>query len=367
MSALTIEHRPTTTPVSAEERATMMAEPGFGRIFTDHMVTARYTPEHGWHDARLEPYGPLSMDPSTCVLHYGQAIFEGIKAYWQEPDGGVATFRPTANAARFQTSAARLQMPLLPEELFLSSLEHLVETDRAWVPPVYGRSLYLRPFMIATDPFLGVRPSLSYLFLLIASPVAAIFARGVEPVAVWLSTEYVRAAPGGTGAAKCAGNYAGSLLAQAQAAEQGCDQVVWLDATERRYIEEMGGMNMFFVLRDGEETTLVTPELTGTLLPGVTRDSVLAFGLDLGMKVEERRIDVEEWRDGCATGRITETFACGTAAVITPIGDVRSAAGDWTVADGRPGPVTLRLRESLLDLQHGRVADPHGWMHRIGG
>jgi branched-chain amino acid aminotransferase len=351
-------------PRSAAERAALMEDPGFGRVFTDHMVTVDYDPERGWHDATLKPYGPLVLDPSTMALHYGQEIFEGCKAY-EQSDGSVATFRPDANAARLRSSARRLAMPELPDELFIGSLEALVRADRAWVPAGDGRSLYLRPFMIATDPFLGVRPSLTYAYVLIASTVAPIFGSVLRPVTVWLSTEYVRAAPGGTGAAKCAGNYAASLIAQAQAAEQGCDQVVWLDAVEHRWVEEMGGMNLCFVLREGTETTLVTPELTGTLLPGVTRDSLLAVAPDLGLKVEERRISTDEWEAGCASGRITEVFACGTAAVITPVGHVKHAGGAFTVADGTAGEVTLRLRQALLDIQTGAAPDPHGWRHTL--
>src|SRR5919112_2058234 len=255
---------------SDAERAALMADPGFGRVHTDHMVAIRWDAEQGWHDARLTAYEPLQLDPSSMVLHYGQAIFEGLKAY-RQPDGGVAVFRPEENARRFNRSAARLAMPELPVELFLDAVDVLVDTDRAWVPTAEGQSLYLRPFMIATEAQVGMRPAHEYLFLLIAFPVTPFFPGEVKPVTVWLSDEYVRAAVGGTGEAKCAGNYAGSLLAQSQAAEQGCDQVVWLDAVERRWVEEMGGMNLFFVFGD----RLLTPALTGTLLPGVVRDSLL--------------------------------------------------------------------------------------------
>jgi len=364
MSEDLFERRLTAAPLPAQERDARMEQLGFGQVFTEHMVTIRWHAEKGWYDAAIEPYAPLQLDPATSVLHYGQSIFEGLKAYAQ-PDGSIATWRPEVNAARFARSAARLAMPALPEGLFLGACRELVTADRAWVPTRGEESLYLRPFMIATDPFLGVRPSLTYLFLLIASPVAAYFPRGVEPVTVWLSTEYVRAAPGGTGEAKCAGNYAASLVAQAQAAEQGCDQVVWLDAVERRWVEEMGGMNLYFVERDGDTTTLVTPELSGTLLAGVTRDTILSLGADLGMRVEERRFSTDEWRASCASGRITETFACGTAAVVTPVAGVKHTGGEWNVGDGGSGPVTLRIRETLLDLQHGRTADPHGWRHQL--
>jgi branched-chain amino acid aminotransferase len=325
------------------------------------MVTARYSSDRGWYDARVEPYGPLSLDPATSALHYGQEIFEGLKAY-QQPDGSVALFRPDQNAARFQRSARRLAMAEVPEQLFLESIRRLVEIDRDWVPQRAGEALYLRPLEFALDPFLGVRPSREYQFLLFASPAGAYFTGGVRPVTVWLSTEYVRAAPGGTGEAKCAGNYAASLVAQAQAAEQGCDQVVWLDAVERRYVEEMGGMNLYFVFADGR---LVTPALTGSLLAGVTRDSILALGKDLGLQVEERLVSTDEWEAGCADGSISEVFACGTAAVVTPVGQVKHAGGAFAVADGEPGPLTMKVRESLLGIQQGTAPDPHGWMQRI--
>ena len=357
-SDLTIELAPSTSPRSAEERAGLLANPGFGQVFTDHMVSARYSDDRGWHDARLSAYAPLTLDPATSALHYGQAIFEGLKAY-RQPDGGIALFRPEMNALRFQRSARRLAMAELPSELFLESVKALVRADRDWVPARPGESLYLRPLEFATDPFLGVRPSLTYQYLLFASPAGNYFPGGVRPVSVWLSTEYVRAAPGGTGEAKCAGNYAASLIAQAQAAEQGCDQVVWLDAVEHRYVEEMGGMNLYFVMSDGR---LVTPALTGTLLPGVTRDSILTLGRDLGLETVEGRLSTEEWERGCADGTISEVFACGTAAVVTPVGEVKHAHGSFTVADGAPGAVTMKVREALLGIQQGTAPDPHGWM-----
>ncbi|NYI06556.1 branched-chain amino acid aminotransferase [Allostreptomyces psammosilenae] len=365
---LHIDRKPTSEPLPAARRAALMADPGFGRVFTDHMVSIRWSAGRGWHSAELVPYQPLSIDPANMTLHYGQAIFEGLKAYrWA--DGSIATFRPWANARRFQASARRLAMPELPEETFLAAIEALVETDREWVPTREEESLYLRPFMFAMENGLGVRPAAEYLFLLIASPAGAYFSGGVQPVSVWLSKEYVRAAPGGTGAAKFAGNYAASLVAQAQAAEQGCDQVVWLDAKERRWIEEMGGMNLYFVYgggTDGDPTpTIVTPELSGSLLAGVTRDSLLQVARDLGYRTEERRISVEEWQRGNADGTLTEVFACGTAAVITPVGSVKSAAASWTVGDGTAGDITMRLRRALTDIQTGRAEDTHAWMHRL--
>ncbi len=361
---LEFEIRPTPHPVSDAERAALLVEPGFGRVFTDHMVTIRYSEGKGWYDARLEPFGPLSLSPATAALHYAQEIFEGLKAY-HLADGGVGLFRPEANARRMRRSAARLAMAQLPEELFMQSIRVLLQYDRAWVPTRAEASLYLRPLMFATEAFLGVKPSSEYLYVLIASPVGPYFPGGVKPVSVWVSQDYTRAAPGGTGAAKAAGNYAASLLAQSEAIEHGCDQVVFLDAVERRWVEELGGMNVFFVYREGDRTVLVTPELTGSILEGITRDSVITLARDRGYEVQERRYAMEEWRADAESGRLLEAFACGTAAVITPIGRVRSVEGEFTIAGGNPGPVTLELRQALLDIQHGRAPDPYGWVTRV--
>ncbi|AQA04819.1 branched chain amino acid aminotransferase [Mycobacterium sp. MS1601] len=359
-----------TTPASDEVRAGILKDPGFGGYFTDHMVSIDYTEGRGWHNAQVLPYGPITLDPSAVVLHYAQEVFEGLKAYRWKGDAGenvIVSFRPEANAARLQRSCRRLAIPELPEDVFIESLRQLIAVDAAWVPPAGGEeSLYLRPFIIATEPGLGVRPATEYRYLLIASPAGAYFKGGIKPVSVWLSTDYVRASPGGTGAAKFGGNYAASLLAQAEAAEHGCDQVVWLDAIERRYVEEMGGMNLFFVFGSGGSARLVTPELSGSLLPGITRDSLLQLATDAGFAVEERKIDVEEWRKGAATGEITEVFACGTAAVITPVSQVKYGDGEFTVADGEPGEVTMALRDTLTGIQRGTFADTHGWMARLG-
>jgi branched-chain amino acid aminotransferase len=361
---ITFDLKPSAQPLSEQERDAALADPGFGRYFTDHMVTIRWTEGRGWHDARLTPYAPFQLDPATMALHYGQEIFEGLKAY-RQADGSVAVFRPEANAHRFQRSARRLAMPELPAETFVEAIDVLLGQDQAWVPNQGEQSLYLRPFMFATEVGLGInRPANEYLFMLIASPAGAYFPQGVKPVSVWLSQEYVRAAPGGTGEAKCAGNYAASFVAQAEATRHGCDQVVWLDAAERRWIEEMGGMNLYFVRGTGDAARIVTPELTGALLPGITRDSLLTIAADLGYATQEARISVDEWQRGNADGDISEVFACGTAAVITPVGSVKSADASWTVGDGRPGEVTMRLREILLGIQTGRLEDRHGWMHR---
>lgn len=354
---------PSAHPLSDAERAARMVNPAFGRIFTDHMVVIPYR-DGKWQQGELKAYGPLMLDPSASSLHYGQAIFEGYKAFAQ-PDGSIKTFRPEQNAERFNRSAARLAMPAIPVELFLEAGDALIAQDRNWVPKNTGESLYMRPLMIATDPYLGVRPSEEYLFVLFASPAGAYFPKGVKPVTVWISEDFVRAAPGGTGEAKCAGNYAASLMAQSQAQEKGCDQVVWLDAVHREFVEEMGGMNLFFVYKDGEKITVVTPELTGTLLPGITRRSLLEMAKDLGYATEERKLSVQQWRDDIASGRMTEVFACGTAAVITPVGVAKANGFEMTINNNENGAVTLALREALLGLQHGTAPDTHGWMHKV--
>ncbi|GAB3153817.1 branched-chain amino acid aminotransferase [Micromonospora sonneratiae] len=358
---LDFEIRPNPQPVAAAERAALMANPGFGRIFTDHMVTIRYADGKGWYDARVEARAPIPMDPASAVLHYAQEIFEGLKAY-RAADGGVTLFRPDANAARFVESAKRMAMAPLPPQAFLDSLHHLIEIDREWIPDTDGGSLYLRPFMYASEVFLGVRPANEYLYVLIASPVESYFTGGVKPLTVWVSPDYTRAAPGGTGAAKCGGNYATSLIAKADAVAQGCDDVVFLDAVQRRHVEEMSGMNIFFRYDDD---TLVTPPLTGTILPGITRESVMMLARERGLTVAERPVSFDDWRADAASGRLREVFACGTAAVITPIGQVRYPDGEFTIADGQPGEVTTRIRQTLVDIQRGRTADPHGWVHRI--
>ena len=365
MTSLTYSVNPSPNPTSEERLAEILANPGFGQHFTDHMVTIDWNEEKGWHDAQVRPYEALPMDPATTVLHYGQAIFEGIKAY-RQADGSVATFRPERNGERLMRSAERLAMPQLPVDDFVESLRQLVEIDQAWVPAAGGEAaLYLRPFMISTEVSLGVAPANTYRYFVIASPAGAYFKGGIKPVSVWLSTDYVRAAPGGTGAAKFAGNYAGSLLAQAQAEEKGCDQVVWLDGIERKYIEEMGGMNLFFVYGSGDDATVVTPALSGSLLAGITRESLLQVAEDMGLKVEERRITAQEWRDDAESGAMTEAFAAGTAAVITPVGTVLGNDDDFQVNNNEAGEITMALRERLTGIQHGAVEDTHGWLHTL--
>lgn len=355
---------PNPNPASPQRRDEILADPGFGKHFTDHMIRATWTPDAGWHEAALVPYGPITLDPAAAVLHYAQEIFEGLKAY-RHADSSIWSFRPEANAARMQRSARRLALPELPTPDFMAAIEQLVTTDAGWVPTSeqgQERSLYLRPFMYAAEPFLGVRPAHRIEFMLISCPVGSYFAGGMKPVSIWLSSNYTRAARGGTGEAKCGGNYASSLAPMLEAGEHGCDQVCFLDAAENRWVEELGGMNLYFVTRDGR---LVTPAL-GTILEGVTRGSILTLAKELGLDVEERRVDIAEWRDGVASGEITEVFACGTAAVITSVGRLVWDGGEVSAAPAGEDSVTMRLRRTLVDIQYGRVEDAHGWMRRLG-
>ena len=329
----------------------------FGQSFSDHMVVARYREDGGWSAAEVVPFDNLVMSPAAMVFHYGQSIFEGLKAF-RQPDGGVALFRPADNARRFQRSAERLAMPSIPADLFVDACLDLVGTVLESVPSAPGESLYLRPMMIATEEGLGVRPATEYLFAVIGSPAGAYFGAGLQPITVWVDGDTVRAAPGGTGFAKCAGNYGASLVAKRQAVAHGCDETLWLDAHERRWIEEMGGMNIAFVEAPGGRPTLVTPPIGDTILDGVTRRSLLELALLLGYDVVERHVAIDELREA---GSYEEAFACGTAAVIVPIGGVRSPSDEITIGDGNPGPVTVRLREALVAIQEGRAADPFGW------
>jgi branched-chain amino acid aminotransferase len=358
---LTFSALPHPSPTSPEQRAAILANPGFGTNFSDHMVTIEWSEGQGWHDAVIGPRQPISLDPAASVLHYAQEIFEGLKAYVQA-DGSIALFRPEANAARFNRSAERLAMPELPEALFVESIERLVKADRDWIPTAEGASLYLRPFMIATEAFLGVRPAKQYKFIIIASPAGNYFKSGAPAVSIWVS-DYTRAAPGGTGAAKCGGNYAASLVPQSEAIARGHDQVVFLDAAEHKWIEELGGMNLYFVFADG---TLLTPELTGTILPGITRDSLLTLAREEGLNVTEGRYSIDQWRDDATSGRLVETFACGTAAVVTPVGKVSGRDVEFTVGSGGPGQLTQKLKSRLVAIQRGEAKDTHGWIHKIG-
>jgi branched-chain amino acid aminotransferase len=345
---------------SAAEHADIIAEPGFGKHFTDHMVDICWSEWGGWHRPRVQPYGPISLDPSAAVLHYGQEIFEGLKAYrWA--DGSIRSFRPEANAARMQRSAVRMALPELPTEYFIESLKQLIAVDGRWVPSAPETSLYIRPFMFAKEAFLGVRPAKKVNYYVIASPAGPYFTGGVAPLSIWLSTDYARAGKGGTGAAKTGGNYASSLVAQQEAYDHGCAQVLFLDSEEGKYLEELGGMNVVLVKKDG---TLVTPQ-SDSILEGITRDSILQLAEDRGHTVERRRVSIEEWREGAANGDIVEAFACGTAAVVTPIGLIKAEGFEIGSADATPGELTMSLREELTGIQYGRVEDRHGWMTQL--
>jgi branched-chain amino acid aminotransferase len=352
---------PTDTPTSDDERTAKLANPKFGTVFTDHMARISWRREDGWIHRRVEKYAPLQLNPATAVLHYAQEVFEGLKAY-AHADGSVWTFRPEENAARMARSAHRLALPALPDEDFIASLAVLVRTDRDWVPTSPDSSLYLRPFMYASEAFLGVRPADEVEFLVIASPAAAYFSGGVKPVSIWVDAEYHRAGPGGTGAAKCGGNYAASLLPQMEAAAKGFDQVCFLDGGTNTYLEELGGMNVFLVMDDG---SVHTPELSGSILEGVTRSSILRLAADRGREIVERRIPLTEVIEGLHSGRVAEVFACGTAAVLTPVGRLAGETFDATVGGGEPGELTTSIRQELTDVQYGRTPDRHGWMRRL--
>jgi branched-chain amino acid aminotransferase len=348
---------------SADEArlAEILANPGFGTHFTDHMFSVDWTQADGWHDARITPYGPLALDPAAAILHYGQQTFEGMKAY-RHPDGSIWSFRPEENARRMNRSNERLALPTLPAADFLKAVDTLVDLDHRWVPAPGEsgeNSLYIRPFMFAAEAGLAVRPAQRVTFMVIAGPAGAYFSGGIKPVTLWLTEEYTRAGRGGMGAAKTGGNYASSLVAQQEAMAHGCGQVVFLDAEQGTYVEELGGMNLYFVFDDG---SIVTPE-TGTILEGITRASVIELAEKMGHPVTERRFAIDEWRAGITSGRITEIFACGTAAVVTPVGSLKSPAGEL------PAPasteLTMRIRQALVDVQFGRAPDTFGWLHRI--
>jgi len=354
-----ISTTPSTAPVADDRLAEILANPGFGTHFTDHMFTVEWTPEKGWYDGRVTPYGPLTVDPATAVLHYAQETFEGLKAY-RHADGSIWTFRPEENAKRMVRSSHRLAFPVLDPDDFVQAVDALVTVDQRWVPGAEGeKSLYIRPFMIASEVFLGVRPAQHVTFMVIASPAGAYFKGGVKPVSLWLTEEYTRAGRGGMGAAKTGGNYASSLVAQQEAIDHGCDQVVFLDGQEGKYVEELGGMNMYFVYADGR---IVTPA-TGTILEGITRAAIIELAGKMGHQVEERKFSIDEWREGVASGEISEVFACGTAAVVTPVGQLSWDGGSTPAPQSTE--LTMKLRQALVDIQFGRADDTFGWMHRV--
>jgi len=352
-----IQVLPLTTP---KPRIADESQLAFGKQFTDRMFVMQYDAGQGWHSPRIEPYGPFSLDPACAVLHYAQEIFEGLKAF-RRPGGDIALFRPADNVARFNRSAQRMCMPEVDEAFFLEAIKQLVRLEKDWVPKSEGTSLYIRPTMIATDPYLGVRPSQSYLCYVILSPVAAYYKGGLAPVKIWISDEYVRVAPGGTGEAKTGGNYAASLRASMEAAEHGYDQVLWLDAVHRKYVEEVGSMNICF-LYDGK---IVTSPLRGTVLDGITRRSVLTLCRELGYEIAERALSVEEVFEGARNGRLQEAFGTGTAVVISPVGQFTYKGETATLSGGQSGELTRKLYDTLTGIQYGRLPDPHGWVVSI--
>lgn len=333
---------------------------GFGKIFTDHMFIMNYTDGQGWHDARVVPFANISLPPAAMVYHYGQEMFEGLKAYKGE-DGEVYLFRPDMNAKRANASNDRLVIPQIPEEDFVQAVKAVVDVDRDWIPTEPGTSLYVRPFIIATDEFLGVAPSKTYLFMIILSPSGAYYESGLAPVGIWIEDEYVRAVRGGIGYAKTGGNYAASLIAQQKAHDSGYSQVLWLDGVERKYIEEVGAMNIFFKI-DGK---VVTPALNGSILPGITRNSTIELCRSWGYEVEERKISAEELLDAQKNGTLDEVFGTGTAAVISPVGKLRYQNDVMTINGGQIGMLSQRLYDTITGIQTGRLPDPRGWRIKV--
>ncbi|MBR2288360.1 MAG: branched-chain amino acid aminotransferase [Clostridia bacterium] len=333
---------------------------GFGRIFTDHMFIMDYEAGKGWFDPRIVPYQNFSMDPASVVLHYGQAIFEGTKCYRRQ-DGGLQLFRPAANMARMSRSAERMGMPALDEELALEGLKELVKVEQDWVPHQDGTSLYIRPTMISSDVQLGVHASKTYRFFIICSPVGSYYKNGLQPVSIYVEDKYVRAVRGGTGFTKCAGNYAASILAGEIAEKKGYSQVLWLDGVEQKYVEEVGSMNMMFAYGN----KIVTPALNGSILPGITRDSILTLARQLGYETEEKRIAIRDVFDDGKAGTLTEAFGTGTAAVISPVGELLMDEERLILQDGKIGPVAQKLYDTLTGIQYGRLPDENGWIVKI--
>lgn len=332
----------------------------FGTIFTDHMFIMNYETGKGWHDARIVPYQPVVLEPSAMVFHYGQEMFEGLKAY-RADDGRILLFRPEMNARRTNHTNKRLCIPEISEEDFVQAVKELVSVDASWIPTRPGTSLYIRPFIIATDPFLGVRPSDTYQFMIILSPVGAYYPEGLNPVKIWIENDYVRAVRGGIGEAKTGGNYVASMAAQLKAHEEGYSQVLWLDGVERKYIEEVGAMNIFFKIRG----TVLTPMLNGSILPGITRDSVITLCKEWGYPVEEKRLTVDEIYEASKNGEMEEVFGTGTAAVISPVGHLRFQDQVLQVQDGGIGELSQRLYDTVTGIQHGRILDTRGWITEV--
>ncbi|BDR53097.1 branched chain amino acid aminotransferase [Bombiscardovia nodaiensis] len=348
-------------PTSDEQREALIDKPAFGQLFSDNMVRMTWEQDTGWSQRKVMPYGPLQLDPAAAVLHYAQEVFEGLKAYYHS-DGSIWLFRPDANAERFQNSARRLSLPPLSTDDFLGSVAALVQRDVTWVPRRREYTLYLRPFMFASEPYLGVRAPHQVDYCVIASPSGPYFTGGVKPVSIWVENRWFRTGPGGTGFAKCGGNYAASLVGEGRGSEHGCEQVCFVDAATGTYLEELGGMNMFIVHKDGH---LETPSLTGSILPGVTRRSLIELAGDEGHEVVESMIKMSDLLEDIRSGEVTEVFACGTAAIITPISRLVSDEFDVSLGEGQPGQLTMHLRERLLGIQLGEVEDTHDWMWRV--
>ena len=329
---------------------------GFGKIFTDHMFIMNYDEGQGWHDARIVPYGPIPLDPAAMCLHYGQEVFEGLKAY-RTPEGKISLFRPDRNMARLNNSNERLCIPKIDEAFAVEATKKLVEIDQDWIPTEEGTSLYIRPFIFATDPMVGVHPAHHLLFVIILSPVGAYYPEGLNPVKIYVEKNYVRAVRGGLGFAKTAANYAASLKAQQEAEDEKYTQVLWLDGVERKYVEEVGTMNVFFVIGD----EIVTPALQGSILPGVTRMSAVEMLKSWGLKVSERRISIDEIAQAYKDGKLTEAFGTGTAAVISPIGELKWGDVKMIINNGEIGELSQKLYDNLTGIQFGKLEDPYGW------
>jgi branched-chain amino acid aminotransferase len=352
------------TRTSSEAIARAHRDPGFCRFHTDRTVVVEWDAETGWSDRSLEPYGSIDVDPGALVLHYGQSIFEGIKVF-RQPDGSAALFRPADHARRMGRSAWRLAMAEMPPELFIGACADLAAAEDHWIPGDQGQSLYIRPLMVATESELGLRDSRQYRCTFLAYPVDPCFGRDFQPISVLTSGDWVRAVRGGTGEAKCAGNYAASLMVRRQAIARGYHEVLWLDGLERRWVEELSGMNVFFAWRGADGVELTTPPCQGTIVRGVTRDSLLTLARDLGLPVAEEPTAIDTVLEGARSGRLVEMFACGTAAVVVPVGRIASAGQDLTIGDGDEGPVTARLRRALIEIQHGIRPDRHGWLRNV--
>lgn len=360
--ALAFERKMGMLNIRCEKSKNLKTKPGkdaplsFGTMFTDHMFMMNYEKEKGWHDPRIVPYQPITLEPSAMVFHYGQEMFEGLKAY-KTQEGKTLLFRPTKNIERANNTNRRICIPEIPEEDFLQAIKAIVKMDENWIPTKPGTSLYIRPFIIATDPFLGVRPSDTYLFMIILSPVGAYYKEGLNPVKIWIEEEYVRAVRGGIGEAKTGGNYVASIRSQVKAHEEGYSQVLWLDGVERKYIEEVGAMNIFFKMNG----TVVTPKLNGSILPGVTRDSVIQLCKNWNVPVEERKISIQEIFEAHKNGSLEEVFGTGTAAVISPVGQLRWGNHIMEIQNGGIGPMSQKLYDTINGIQLGQIEDNNNW------